>query len=174
MRRLQNGDNQLIPSRPLPGSFPHLVSRFFDFVFAKPLTDSEIELLSGWLTQPEAQIFFSQDSRDQAHGFKSASYVARRLPSDLEAIRAAALHDVGKRHAGLGAIGRSIASILIKFHLPLTRRMERYRDHGDLGARDLASVGSSETVVRFARVHHGDRPEDIDLARWTVLHDSDR
>lgn len=173
MRRLQVGDGWLTRSHQLPGSFPHLFSRFFDFVFAKPLADSEIELLADWLTPAERQIFFSQDSRDQAHGFKSASFVAAGFPSDLGAIRAAALHDVGKRHAGLGAVGRSVASVLIKLHLPLTRRMKLYRDHGEVGARDLAAAGSPEIVVRFARAHHGERPEKIDVALWAVLLDSD-
>lgn len=173
LRRLQVG-GQRLARQALPGSFPHLFRRFFDFVSSRPLTDVEIETVTAWLTPAEGELFFAQDSRDQRHGFNAGASVAAIYPGDRSAISAGALHDVGKRHAGLGAVGRSVASILIKLRLPLSRRMLMYRDHGEIGAADLISIGSAGVVVSFARSHHGQCPADIDPGLWEVLQESDR
>ncbi|HEY5891555.1 MAG TPA: hypothetical protein VIW94_12770 [Acidimicrobiia bacterium] len=141
---------------------------------SRPLTDAEVATVSAWLTPAEGEIFFAQDSRDQRHGFNAGSSVAAAFPGDGSAIRAGALHDVGKRHAHLGALGRSVSSILIKLRLPLSRRMVMYRDHGEIGAADLISIGSAGVVVSFARSHHGQCPDDIDPGLWKVLQESDR
>ncbi len=158
----------------MPGSFPHLFTRFFDFIFSRPLTAAEIETVSEWLTPHEGEVFFAQDHRDQRHGHNAGSFVASVYPADPAAISAAALHDVGKRHAQLGALGRSLASILIRLKLPLSRRMSMYRDHGDIGAADLISIGSADVVVSFARSHHHECPADFDPVLWEVLQESDR
>lgn len=84
-------------------------------------------------------------------------------------VRAALLHDVGKRHAGLGPIGRSIASILIGLGGPLTRRMVSYRDHGPVAAEELDDLRCEQVVVDFARNHHAERPDSIARATWDIL-----
>ena len=66
-------------------------------------------------------------------------------------------------------MGRTLASLLIRLRLPLSRRARLYRDHGELAARELDQLGCETLVVEFARHHHGDRPETISPATWGLL-----
>jgi hypothetical protein len=156
----------------MPGSYGHLFKRFFDFTLAKPLDANEAAAVESWVTPEEAAIFFEQDPRDQAHGYAAAMAVVGD-GHDIDVVVAALLHDVGKRHARLGVVGRSLASILIKLGLPLTKRMKLYRDHGALAATELLSIGSSRIVIQFARHHHGPRPAGFDEPAWGALQNAD-
>lgn len=157
----------------MPGSFGHLSSRFFDYLRAKPLSDEDTETVTTILTAAEARIFFEQSQRDQAHGFDAALVVLESGQSTEERLRAALLHDVGKRGAGLGVIRRVAASLLIKVGLPLTRKMKLYRDHGPVGAAELETAGSPLLVVEFARAHHGPRPATLSEEDWVLLQSAD-
>jgi len=84
------------------------------------------------------------------------------------------LHDVGKRHARLGVFGRVLASVLIALHLPLRGRFASYRDHGEIGARELEAEGVELMVVEFARHHHRARPTTIDADTWELLQRADQ
>lgn len=158
----------------MPGSLGHLARRFFDVLLAKPLSDGEREVVDGWLTPTTAPTFFSQSDADQRHGYHAATVVRDSGVHDPAVIRAALLHDVGKRHAGLGVIRRSLASVLIRLRLPLTRRMRIYRDHGAIGATELAALGCEPLTVEFARRHHDKRPEIIEPGTWELLQLADQ
>jgi hypothetical protein len=153
----------------VPGSLGHLAKRFLDFLVARPLTLEQSRRVESWLSPAEARVFFDQGPKDQAHGFLAGMYVSECAPDRNDLVRAAALHDVAKRHAHLGAIGRSIASIAIKARLPLTERMRSYRDHPGSGAVELRAAGSSGIVVAFAAAHHGARPNEISPEDWELL-----
>lgn len=157
----------------MPGSWTHLAARFFDVVGSAALDPSEAERVRGWLREGEEAMFFGQATADQRHGYTAAARVERRAPDRLDLIRAALLHDVGKRHAGLGALGRVAASVLIRLGGPLTPRMRAYRDHGPHGAEDLRAVGAEPLVVAFAEAHHGARPERFDPGEWALLQEAD-
>lgn len=157
----------------MPGSLGHLARRFFDFVLARPLGTKDVDVVRSWLSPAEADIFFAQSHKDQAHGFQAGSLVAARQPARIELVKAAALHDVGKRHADLGVVGRTLASLAIKLGLPMTHRMRLYRDHPALGADELESAGCWENVVVFTRWHHGPRPESITPEDWELLIEAD-
>lgn len=157
----------------MPGSIGHLAARFFDYLRAKPLSDADREYVVSVLSVDEARMFFEQGARDQAHGFGAALVVLDSGQSTAERLRAAMLHDIGKRSAGLGVMGRVAASLLIKLGLPLTRRFTRYRDHGPLGAAELEAAGSPPLVVAFARAHHGSRPEMLGEDDWALLQAAD-
>jgi len=156
----------------LPGSPVHLFARFFDYLTAPRLTILEHQTVEVWATPRECSLFFQQGRADQRHGYEAALTVMSRGMSG-EVLRAALLHDVGKRHARLGAIGRSIASILIILGLPMMQRMNQYRDHGRIGAAELEAIDAPEVAVEFARAHHGERPQSIDQATWSALQDAD-
>lgn len=158
----------------MPGSPAHLLSRFLDVATARRLTAFEKATVEIWLTPDTAEIFFAQDHPDQRHGYHAAVSVMAAGVSDRDVLMAALLHDVGKRHAGLGIIGRSIASVLILAGLPLSRRMETYRDHGLVAARELGALSVPSLVVDFAMHHHGDRPPTIAPEVWDVLIVSDQ
>ena len=120
------------------------------------------------LEPAQSVMFFEQTPADRRHGLDAARTV-RAEGAGIETVRAAALHDVGKRHAGLGVIGRSTASLLARLHLPTPGRLGVYLAHAEMGAADLESVGSSSLVVDFTRSHHRARPESIPEDVWELL-----
>jgi len=158
----------------LPGSPAHLLARFFDVLTARGLSARERVQVSHWLEPVLAAVFFSQPRADQRHGHHAATVVAASGRADSDALVAALVHDVGKRHARLGVVGRSIASIMIITRLPLGRRFRSYRDHGALAARELGRLGAPTLAVDFALHHHGRRPATIDEATWDLLVAADR
>lgn len=157
----------------MPGSWLHLAWRFLDVLMARPLDRSEREAVRGWLRgEAETSAFFSQADADQRHGYDSARHVLAEVPGRMDLIRAALLHDIGKRHAHLGPWGRVLASVAIRLRLPLPPRWALYRDHGRVGAAELA--GAEPLVVAFLAAHHGPRPASIDESDWVILTGADR
>ena len=126
------------------------------------------------MTPETGEIFFSQGDADQRHGYHAALVVVAAGVTDRDVIAAALLHDVGKRHARLGIVGRSLASVLILARIPLGERLSAYRDHGMLGARELAGVGAPSLAIDFAMHHHGSRPPTINPEVWEVLVQADQ
>ena len=153
----------------MPGSPAHLFRRFFDVAGARPLTTSERAAVTGWLDDETALIFFAQPDADQRHGYHAALTVVAAGVSEPDVVAAALLHDVGKRHARLGLLGRTLASVMIVLGLPLGKRMTAYRDHGLLGARELGVLGAPSLTIDFAMHHHRSRPPTIDSATWDLL-----
>lgn len=157
------------PPPDLPGSPAHLVRRFFDVATAAPLNGSERAAIEEWLAPELAEIFFQQPDHDQRHGYHAALCVIAGGIADPDVVCAALVHDVGKRHARLGLVGRSIASLLILIGIDPPERVRLYRDHGVVGARELAGALAPSVAIDFAIHHHGDRPASIDMATWDVL-----
>ena len=157
----------------MPGSLGHLTRRFFDVLFSAPLNSAERMAVEGWLDSGQAWVFFSQPDPDQRHGFHAALVVIAG-GGDLDVIRAALLHDVGKRHARLGVLVRTYASLAMRLGLPLTGRWQLYRDHGETAARELDSLGCEDLIVDFARHHHGERPPRISTSTWDLLQLADQ
>lgn len=169
MRRLQDqGRRGLILRRP-----SHLVRRFFEVLRARPLDDAERSDIESWIGSGAlAELFYGQQVADQRHGYDIARAVASSgHRPDL--VAAAAMHDVGKRHSQLGAVARSVATVLMALRVPLRGRMAAYRDHGPLGADDLEAAGASGLTISFARHHQHRRPGDIPLVDWAVLNAAD-
>jgi putative nucleotidyltransferase with HDIG domain len=133
------------------------------------LTASEQAAVRDWLSRDAAALFFAQKNADQRHGHHAALTLVADGIHDRDVVMAALLHDIGKRHSSLGLIGRSVASVLILLRLPLSERMRTYRDHGMVGARELAVLSMPSIVVDFAMHHHGRRPPTIDPGTWDAL-----
>ncbi len=156
------------------GRIKHLAGRFFEVLSARPLSPREQGEVEALLRPGERDLFWEQPVADQRHGLEAARRVLAVRPGDRSLARAALLHDVGKRHAGLGIIGRSLASGLELVGLrPPVEAWRRYLDHGALGAADLEAVGAEPIVVSFARHHHGGRPESVGPEDWAVLGSAD-
>ena len=153
----------------MPGSPGHLTRRFFDVILARPLHEEERGEIAGWLSSDEAALFYAQSHADQRHGYTAAGTIRAEAPGDTTALRAALLHDIGKRHARLGVLGRVLASILILARIPLQGRLALYRDHGVTGAEELEKLGAEPLVVDFTRHHHGQRPDSITPSTWDLL-----
>ncbi len=157
------------------GSWSHLVGRFFEVASAARLEGDERREVEFWLDrESEAAIFWAQPDADQRHGLEAARTIAVGQPGRRDLIRAALLHDVGKRHSDLGLIGRSLASMAAKLRLPVRGSWARYLAHGALGAEELARLGSETLVVEFARHHHQRRPTTIPAEDWDILVSADR
>lgn len=162
----------------MPGSWPHLAARLVDVLSARPLDPAERRWVLARLSPGEQALFFAQPVMDQRHGWAAASVVAsgdaRPELARLDLIRAALLHDVGKRHARLATLGRVAASLALRVHLNGGGRWGAYRRHGELGAAELAELGGDGVVVAFARHHHSARPPEFDPRDWAVLVAADR
>lgn len=152
----------------------HLVHRFFDVLTSRGLTASELGAVEAWLTPELAALFLAQPRADQRHGYQAALLVVAAGSSNTDLVVAALTHDVGKRHARLGVFGRSLASVVIRLGLPTGARVEAYRDHGLIGARELAAAGAPSLAVDFAMHHQGGRPASIPQLSWDVLVDADQ
>ncbi|MFO7549393.1 MAG: hypothetical protein R6X29_11080 [Acidimicrobiia bacterium] len=157
----------------MPGTWSHLAARFVDVAAARPLDSDELAWVEGRLTDSERLAFVTQSRADQRHGHDAGRHVEAHGGSGIE-VRAALLHDIGKRHARLGLLGRTWASLAIRLRLPLWARARIYRDHGPLAAVELERWGAETLVVDFARHHHGRRPRTIEPPVWQRLEDSDR
>lgn len=157
----------------MPGSLGHLSARFFQVLLAKPLDPAERAIVEGWLPPELGEIFFAQPGYDQRHGYEAGlSVVAEDATRDV--VVAAVMHDTGKRHAGLGIVGRVAASLLIKLRLPLTERMKLYRDHGITAASEIAALGGPGIAIDYALHHHGEKPPSIPADTWKLLVEADR
>lgn len=151
------------------GRILHLARRFFQVAGATPLSPAEQTIAARLLTPADAPLFWAQATADQRHALSAARLVVAARPGRGDLARAALLHDVGKRHAPLGLIGRTIASLLELTRLPAPGRLGRYLDHCNTGAADLERGGAEPIVVAFARHHHGTRPAGIGEADWRAL-----
>jgi hypothetical protein len=145
-----------------------LARRFFEVLRARPLTPAEQAEVAGWLLGRERELFWEQAVADQRHAYEVARRTRDRLGPDQIATRAALLHDVGKRHVRIGAVGRTLATVAGAARLPLTERWRRYRDHEARGAADLEAIGADPLVVAFAR-RPDSPPEGVEAARWEAL-----
>lgn len=152
----------------MPGTLGHLSRRFFDVLFSRPLDAAERATVETWLAPGLADVFFAQPGADQRHGYE-AGLCAIGADADTDVVVAAAMHDIGKRQARLGIVGRVVASLFIMLGLPLTRRMQLYRDHGITAAAELAALGAPPLAIDFALHHHSARPASISQATWDLL-----
>ncbi len=157
-----------------PGSLLHLAARFFAALRARPLDPDEERWLASFLAPDELASFRDQPIHDQRHGVDAGRWVESVSANRRDLVRAAVLHDLGKRHARLGIIGRVGASLAEKARIPLRGRFARYRDHGILGAEELRRMGAEPIVWRYARCHHGAPDPEIDPADLAILDRADR
>lgn len=158
----------------MPGSAGHLIRRFFAVAAARDLDDDELAQIERWLSPAELSLFLAQPTADQRHGYEAGLH-AQKNRANRAVVAAAALHDIGKRHARLGPIGRSLATVMII--VGAASRWERasaYRDHGPIGAEELERAGADSLVVAFARHHHEGRPAGIDSQTWDLLEAADQ
>ncbi|NND85548.1 MAG: hypothetical protein HKN46_10415, partial [Acidimicrobiia bacterium] len=162
------GAAQLNPLSPW-----HLARRFFAVAFASDLRADEQAWVAERLDEADQRLFWLQPIPDRRHAHGVAAWVADRRPERLDLVRAALLHDVGKRHSALGSFGRTWATLLRWLPLPDSGRFSRYTRHGPIGADELAALGHDGIVEAFARFHHGARPNGVDAEDWRLLAEAD-
>jgi len=152
-----------------PGRPAHLVRRFFGSLATRWPPPTDQLWVASLLSHDLARLFWAQPVADLAHGVAAARRVAAGTLERDDLVRAALLHDIGKRHSRLGVVGRSLASIMAILRLPVRGRCAAYLGHGDLGGADLEAAGTEPLTVAFARHHHGSRPQGIVQHDWDLL-----
>lgn len=151
----------------------HLARGFFRSLRATRPAPGEQLLVAATLSPSLARLFWSQPVPDLAHALRCARAVAAIAPRRADLIAAALLHDVGKRHSGLGTLGRSVATVLSILRLPMGKSFRSYVDHGKIGAAELRAFEVDRIVWEFAGHHHEPAPAGIDQGDWELLSSAD-
>ena len=113
----------LVPLRKRIHRLGHLAARYTDAVLSRRLTPAEQAEAAGYLrSDAERGMFWGQSKADRRHGLAAARSIAEARPDRPDLIRAALLHDVGKRHARLGAAGRVWAVVRSGLGFPPSER----------------------------------------------------
>ncbi|MPZ51167.1 MAG: hypothetical protein GEU79_00280 [Acidimicrobiia bacterium] len=145
----------------------HLVSRFFDVALSRPLDPTERATVALWLEPKLFELFRQQPVADQRHAYRGAQVVVEAGREDL--CPAVLMHDVGKRHSGLGVFGRVFATLAAYLGISGGNSFRVHNNHGPIGAKELEKRNADELVVEFAHFHAGERPESIDPETWDLL-----
>lgn len=147
----------------------HLVRRFLRSWTSRRPRPGDQAWIAGLLAVRLRKVFWDQPVPDQAHALRGARQLAGHAPGNPDLVRAFLLHDIGKRHARLGTLGRSLATVGSLLHFPVRGRYRTYLDHGRIGAEELRRLGASAMVVSFALHHQFGRPEGFDPGEWELL-----
>lgn len=148
----------------------HLVARFVRVVRAAPPDAADDAWAAGFLTPGGAALYAAMPDADRRHAVDGGRLVAGALapddPDRAGAVEAALVHDVGKRHARLGPVGRSVATVvgwvvrsdgrravLARRGGP-TGRIGRYLRHDLVGAAEVEAAGGSALATAWTRDHH--------------------
>jgi hypothetical protein len=138
----------------------HLARRFFGSLSDVPPPAADDAWATSFMTDAEAVLWLRLSNVDRRHAVEVARRFAERRPSAArEEMAAACLHDVGKLDAGLGTLGRVVATVIG----PRTARFRTYHDHEEIGARWLEERGSSPVTVALIR-RQGPAAADLEAA----------
>jgi hypothetical protein len=149
----------------------HRVARFVRSLRAVPTSPVEDAWAAGHLTPGEQVLYAAMPSVDRRHAVDGARAVLTAVPDPGHdtigaAVEAALVHDVGKRHAHLGTVGRSLATVAGWAVRSDTRRsawarrsgwrgrVGAYLRHDVVGADEVAAAGGSALAVAWTAGHH--------------------
>jgi hypothetical protein len=133
----------------------------------RPEDDSWV---AGILDPGELELWRSLPNHDQRYTIRVARLVDDELAGtefagDERWLAAALLHDTGKLDAGLGVVGRSLATVIGAFagtarvdrwaHASgFRRRVSSYLRHDEQGADRIRAAGGRDEAARWAWAHH--------------------
>ena len=161
------------------GATASRVRQFLAAVRAR-VSDDEIAALEQHLEPPQRELFRTMSPIDQRHCFDVFNTLLQQGHSGPDLLRAALLHDVGKRGIRLW---HRVAGVLLEAFWP--KMLEKlainrpqswlygfyiYRHHADLSAELAERNGCSPSVVELVRKHH--TPSENEHAK--VLWEADR
>lgn len=141
--------------------------RQFIWALKARIEPGETLILDQYLNAAEKKLFLAMEVQDQRHSLNVFYQLTNRGYSDVELLKAALLHDVGKAGAGLGTFHRVVIVALkpvwpglLKTIASPNRRSWGYpfwvhRNHGRIGAELVAGAGGSDRLVALVRQHQG-------------------
>ena len=148
----------------------HLGRRFVRALSSRPPRDRDVAWVSGILEPAELELWRSLPNHDRRYTIRVAKDAEARLAGTEYAgqprwLAAALLHDVGKLDAGLGVVGRSVATVMGAVGGParvdrwaqtsgFRRRAAWYLRHDDRGADRIRAAGGRDEAARWALAHH--------------------
>jgi HD domain len=148
----------------------HLVERFFRALWPGPPRPRDVAWVQSILEPGELTLWRELPNHDRRYSIRVAKQVEAGLAGTEHAgesrwLAAALLHDVGKLDAGLGVVGRSVATVVgasakkARIDLWTSRpgfrgRVGRYLRHDERGAARIRSVGGRDEAARWALAHH--------------------
>lgn len=149
----------------------------------RPPGPSELANAERLLSSPELTLFLQLPIPDQNHSLRVLDILQNAGEEDLDLLKAALLHDVGKSLYPLRRWER-IFAVLMGAFLPaaarkwgreeprgLHRSLVVIQQHPDWGARLLAEAGSSQRVIELVRYHERQEITGIlDQAGVELLH----
>lgn len=126
----------------------HLIRRFAGMLSRRPPTPDDEAWVASVLRPGEQALWVQLGNADRRHAIAvGRRFVALRPLAKRAEVAGALLHDIGKLDAGLGVVGRVVATVAG----PRGGRLRRYHDHERLGAEMLADAGSApETIAVVA------------------------
>ncbi|MGI8794382.1 MAG: hypothetical protein ACR2H3_14615 [Acidimicrobiales bacterium] len=150
------------------GSAGHLVRRFVGMLDPRGPAPVDDTWAQSHLVDGERALWNRMSGPDRRHAIGVARRTVAMIgsPTPRPVIAAALLHDVGKVEAGLGAVGRAVATLAGMVSPARAAdgdgRIARYLTHDRRGAGSLEAAGADPLTVAWAAEHH--RPP----AGWTV------
>lgn len=148
----------------------HLVRRFVRALWPGPPRARDVAWVEGILEPGELALWRDLPKHDRRYSIRVAKDVRARLAGTDHAdqtrwLAAALLHDVGKLDAGLGVVGRSVATVMgaaagsarvdrWASGAGFRRRVGWYLRHDERGAARIRAAGGRDDAARWALVHH--------------------
>lgn len=124
----------------------HLARRFRGSWSRSEPNAVDVDWVRSQLSAGEWTCWSAMAVQDRRHSIEVARRFLALAPGAGRAeVAGALLHDVGKQVAGLGTLGRVVATIIG----PRTRRLRLYHDHESIGAEMLAQVGSEMVTIEL-------------------------
>lgn len=139
--------------RPARDQAGHLVRRFAGSLSRRPPPAADHEWALAHLLPAEAELWSRLGPADRRHAVAIARGTVARLagPVDRAVVAGALLHDVGKLDAGLGVVGRVLATLWRAARGDAadagTGRIGRYLRHESIGAEWCRALGSDPVTV---------------------------
>jgi hypothetical protein len=148
----------------------HLARRFLRALWPGRPRAQDVAWVESVLEPAELELWRELPNHDRRYSIRMARLVEAGLADTEYAGQArwfavALLHDVGKLDAGLGVVGRSVATVIGA--LAGTARIDRwtsatgfrlrtatYLHHDERGAARIRAAGGREEAARWALAHH--------------------
>ncbi len=167
------------------------IHQFISAITAR-LSSEEIDFIRRTLPDESLPLFFAMHPADQMHCYRVAM-TALRLQKDLGEgdgallVRAALLHDIGRKKGELDIWGKVLTVLLVHFFPKFSQRVARrgasapcpklfrllyiYFQHPSIGAQQLKTIGLDAEAALVA--HHHASPSIDDSIELTLLRQAD-